>query len=48
MGFPEGFILHEKINVSYKQFGNSVVVPLVSSIIAQIEKAWEQTKLKAA
>ena len=48
MGFPEGFILHEKINVSYKQFGNSVVVPLVCSIIAQIEKVWEQTKLKAA
>ncbi|MEL0098722.1 MAG: DNA (cytosine-5-)-methyltransferase [Opitutae bacterium] len=48
MGFPEGFVLHKKINVSYKQFGNSVVVPLVSSILVQIEKVLKEAKLKAA
>lgn len=48
MGFPETFILHEKANVSYKQFGNSVVVPVVSAILEQIEKALEQSRLKVA
>lgn len=39
MGFPEGFILHKNKNVCYKQFGNSVVVPVVSAVVIEIEKA---------
>jgi len=37
MGFPKEFILHEKRNVSYKQFGNSVAVPVISAIAERIE-----------
>lgn len=36
MGFPEGFQLHERPNVSYKQFGNSVAVPVVRKIFQSI------------
>ena len=32
MGFPDGFKLHDRPNVSYKQFGNSVAVPVVRKI----------------
>ncbi len=39
MGFPDGFVLHEKLNVCYKQFGNSVVVPVVEAMIDRIEQA---------
>ena len=48
MGFPEDFILHEKSNVSYKQFGNSVVVPVVSALMEEIEKSLKLSSLKAA
>lgn len=47
MGFPEGFILHPKPNVSYKQFGNSVVVPLVNAIMEEIEKILKGANLLA-
>jgi DNA (cytosine-5)-methyltransferase 1 len=48
MGFPDGFILDENLNVSYKQFGNSVVVPVVSAITEEIEKALSKARLLAA
>ena len=37
-GFPEKFKNHENSNVVYKQFGNSVVVNVVSLIIKEIIK----------
>jgi DNA (cytosine-5)-methyltransferase 1 len=36
MGFPDTFILHEKKNIAYKQFGNSLVVPVVKAIVERI------------
>jgi DNA (cytosine-5)-methyltransferase 1 len=48
MGFPEDFVLHERRNVCYKQFGNSVAVPVVRSIFAEIQKCLEETNLQAA
>ena len=38
MGFPEGFRLHPRCNVCYKQFGNSVAVPVVGKIVSSIER----------
>ena len=38
MGFPDGFTFHQKLNVCYKQFGNSVVVPVVAAITEEIER----------
>ena len=48
MGFPEGFQLHERSNVSYKQFGNSVAVPVVREVFKSIEQALETQSLQAA
>ena len=48
MGFPEDFLLHQRRNVCYKQFGNSVAVPVVRSIFAEIQKCLEETNLQAA
>ena len=48
MGFPEDFILDENPNVSYKQYGNSVVVPVVSALTEEIEKALAKASLLAA
>jgi DNA (cytosine-5)-methyltransferase 1 len=48
MGFPEDFVLHERRNVCYKQFGNSVAVPVIRSIFAEIQKCLEGTSLQAA
>ncbi len=39
MSFPEGFKLHPKPNVCYKQFGNAVAVKVIRSIFQQIEAA---------
>lgn len=36
MGFPKTFILHEKDNTARKQFGNSVVVPVIKCIFEQV------------
>ena len=36
MGFPEDFILNKSENQSYKQFGNSVVVPLVTHVAKSV------------
>lgn len=35
-GFPEDFIIHEKIWVARRQFGNSVAIPVVQAIIKNI------------
>ena len=48
MGFPEGFQLHDRRNVCYKQFGNSVAVPVVRAIFKSIEQALETQSLQAA
>jgi DNA (cytosine-5)-methyltransferase 1 len=37
-GFPEDFILHPNRNVSYRQFGNSVVVSVLMALITEIKK----------
>jgi len=39
MGFPDSFIIPVSDTQAYKQFGNSVVVPLVSDIAKEIKKA---------
>ena len=38
MGFPRNFILHDKDNTARKQFGNSVIVPLIKLIFEQVLK----------
>jgi len=48
MGFPENFQLHERRNVCYKHFGNSVVIPVVQKIFEEIEKSLLEADLKAA
>ena len=48
MGFPDSFSLHPKQNVSFKQFGNSVVVPVIRSIFESVEEHLSPGKLKAA
>ena len=35
-GFPDSFIISEKENIAYKQFGNSVVVDVLQQIIEKI------------
>jgi len=48
MGFPSGFKLHERRNVSYKQFGNSVAVPVVGKIALSIFGSLKKSSLRAA
>lgn len=36
-GFPETFKIPENDNIAYKQFGNSVVVPVLVALLKQIE-----------
>lgn len=38
-GFPENFIIAEKANQAYKQFGNSVALPVLKYIVGCIEEA---------
>ncbi len=37
-GFPDDFLFHKSRNSAYKQFGNSVAVPVVKKIAAEIVK----------
>jgi DNA (cytosine-5)-methyltransferase 1 len=46
MGFPDDFILHSKRNVSYKQFGNSVPVPVVFAVWTEIELTLKMAKMR--
>ena len=48
MGFPDGFKLHDRPNVSYKQFGNSVAVPVVRKIFQSILPVLSGRTLQAA
>ncbi|MDH5677728.1 MAG: DNA cytosine methyltransferase [Nitrospinota bacterium] len=45
-GFPESFIIPVSNNQAYKQFGNSVSVPVIKAIANQIKIAIEKPKLK--
>jgi DNA (cytosine-5)-methyltransferase 1 len=45
-GFPEEFILPENRNVAYKQFGDSVSVPVLKAIFAEITKKYPQLENK--
>ena len=38
-GFPESFIIAEKNNQAYKQFGNSVALPVLKLIVEKINEA---------
>ena len=46
MGFPESFIIPVSDTQAYKQFGNSIVSPLVFDIANEIVKALSEKKLK--
>ena len=48
MGFADDFQLHDRPNVSYKQFGNSVAVPVVSKIVLSIFDVIKDCSLEAA
>jgi DNA (cytosine-5)-methyltransferase 1 len=37
-GFPDNFKLHPKRNVCYKQFGNTVVVPVLVAILEKLKR----------
>ncbi len=45
-GFPEEFMLPENRNVAYKQFGDSVSVPVLKAIFAEIIKTYPQLENK--
>jgi DNA (cytosine-5)-methyltransferase 1 len=48
MGFAEDFLLHPRQNVCYRQFGNSVAVPVVKRIFQSIERVLDSKTLQAA
>lgn len=48
MGFPETFKLHSRRNVCYKQFGNSVAIPVVRAVLNEIQKILTDCRLRAA
>jgi DNA (cytosine-5)-methyltransferase 1 len=37
LGFPEWFEVHPSDNQAYKQFGNSVAVPVVTAIAKKVK-----------
>lgn len=41
-GFPEDFVIAEKPNQAYKQFGNSVALPVLKSIVSCINESINQ------
>ena len=45
-GFPEEFVLPENRNVAYKQFGDSVSVPVLKAIFAEIIKKHPKLETK--
>ncbi|MEI7501433.1 MAG: DNA (cytosine-5-)-methyltransferase [Bacteroidota bacterium] len=38
MGFPDSFIIPVSDNRAYKQFGNSVIVPMIQAVAKQVKK----------
>ena len=47
-GFSEEFKIHKRRNVSYKQFGNSVAIPVIQRIFQEIQKTLFNAYRKAA
>jgi DNA (cytosine-5)-methyltransferase 1 len=45
-GFPEDFILSENRNVAYKQFGDSVSVPVLKAIFSKVIRRYPQLENK--
>ncbi len=45
-GFPESFVIPVSNNQAYKQFGNSVCIPVIRAIANQIKVAMEEPRLK--
>lgn len=45
-GFPESFTLPENRNIAYKQFGNSVSVPVLKAILTKIFEKYPELKNK--
>ncbi len=45
-GFPETFKIAENRNIAYKQFGDSVSVPVLKAIFAEITKAYPKLENK--
>ena len=43
-GFPENFIIPVSDTQSYKQFGNSVAVPVINAIAIEILKVLNEEK----
>ncbi len=44
-GFPDEFVLHKSSRANYQQFGNSVAVPVIRAITAQIVEALGKNRL---
>lgn len=44
MGFPKTYLIDESSNQAYKQFGNSVVVDVITAIAEEIEKTFNLTE----
>lgn len=47
-GFPEKFVLPTKRNIAYKQFGDSVSVPVLENVFNSVLKAYPQLLTKRA
>ena len=41
MGFPENFIRSNSVSEQYRQIGNSVCIPMISSIVEQIKAQFD-------
>jgi DNA (cytosine-5)-methyltransferase 1 len=41
MGYPDNFIIPVSDNQAYRQFGNSVIVPLIESVAKEMVKVIE-------
>lgn len=51
MGYPDSFVIPVSDNQAYKQFGNSVIVPVVEAVGREITKTWSNfntNKIKVA
>ncbi len=43
-GFPDDYVISTSDNQAYKQFGNSVAVPVIKALAKEVEKALKQLK----
>lgn len=46
MGYPDGYIIPVSDNQAYRQFGNSVIVPLIESVAKEIAVILNQTQME--